>query len=100
MTAIPKYFFMVFSVSGWKLRFILFRELGGHFRAARTQTGLQARPTFKAITPGYNVLGLGKPSMEIELYDIITVSVQSGCSEIVSLQSAQQSASFWIAWRS
>jgi len=61
------------------------RELGGYFSAALTQTVLQARPTFKAIAPGYNVLGVGKPRMEIALCDIITVSVQSGCSEIFFL---------------
>jgi len=60
------------------------RELGGYFRTAGTQTVLQVRPTLKAIAPGYDVLGVGKPRMEIALYDI-RVSVQSGCSEIVSL---------------
>ena len=60
------------------------REPRGYFRAAGTQTGLQVRPTLKAIAPGYDVLGVGKPRVEIDLYDI-RVSVQSGCSEIVSL---------------
>jgi hypothetical protein len=60
------------------------RELGGHFRAVGTQTVLQVLPTLKAIAPGYDVLGVCKPRMEIAIYDI-RVSVQSDRSEIVLL---------------